>query len=482
MRVFNVRLGFANNSSSSHSLILWDGAFPTPSCDGPYDQHFGWDCFTLSSREAKLGYLGQLLYGNLRGVLKDDGTAQRIAAAWSGVEIDPEGSIDHQSMFDLPKLWDRGTRGIDPDFFREFKRFVVEEGVVILGGNDNGETHPLTHQGKEVGGLAVLPQDCGPDDTVARRDGDYWTIFNRDTGHKYRVAFTPDAPVPVKSTHPELVDVKVTDLCPFGCDYCYQGSTPAGTHAPLEDIDRIADACASARVFEAALGGGEPTLHPDFISILDLFRARGVVPNFTTRNLAWMSGGGLKDVMSRAGSFAFSVDDATGIRRLLDAIGSVSTPEEARDLLSHHVSIQYVMGVSDDATFRDILSICRENYIGLTLLGWKDTGRGRDGHAPRMGLERREQVGWVQTLKELSDRHMAPRVSIDTVLAASSVVELQAKDVPRWMYSVRDGAFSMYIDAVRRVIAPSSYCGPEGEVSLASMYEGPEMWDAYARF
>ena len=56
MKIHNLRLGFACNSSSSHSLIFLPGC--TDNAEG---QDFGWQCFTLASSEAKMGYLAQQL-------------------------------------------------------------------------------------------------------------------------------------------------------------------------------------------------------------------------------------------------------------------------------------------------------------------------------------------------------------------------------------------------------------------------------------
>lgn len=476
MRVHNVRLGFANNSSSSHSIIIWDKGLPLPSDDACVDdQGFGWECFTLTTRETKLGYLGQLLLGNLRTVLRDDGQAQKMAASWSGVDIDAGGYVDHQSMYDLPRVWSPDIKGIDPDFFIDFKKFVEREDVVILGGNDNSDYHPLHGMGSEV--ALALPQDVGVGlNTVCRRDGSYWTVFSRDTGAKFRISFTPDSPTPTKSSYPELVDVKVTDHCPFGCDYCYQGSTPSGGHAQLEDIDALASTCASARVFEVALGGGEPTMHPNFLEILDLFRSRGVVPNFTTRNLTWLQSAAMADALPLMGSFAFSVDTIDDVERLKAVIVRNRT-------LIGKCSVQYVIGASDDAQFEGILRTCGLiPGVPLTLLGWKDTGRGQDAKTRRMGLERRKQRDWVSTLEEFLSQGPCPRVSVDTVLAASSHEALRASGIPSWMYSVRDGAFSMYVDAVNHTLGPSSYCDASEMFDVSPEFTSDEMWRAYASF
>ena len=55
MRIHNVRLGFATNSSSTHSLIF------LPKAQDNYNEGgFGWDNFTLASKEANLDFVAVL--------------------------------------------------------------------------------------------------------------------------------------------------------------------------------------------------------------------------------------------------------------------------------------------------------------------------------------------------------------------------------------------------------------------------------------
>jgi MoaA/NifB/PqqE/SkfB family radical SAM enzyme len=82
------------------------------------------------------------------------------------------------------------------------------------------------------------------------------------------------------SPSPETVDVKITDWCNFGCDYCYQSSTTAGKHASRELLERIFTL--KHAPYQIAFGGGEPTAHPDFPWFLSYTREKGTVPNYTT--------------------------------------------------------------------------------------------------------------------------------------------------------------------------------------------------------
>lgn len=85
---------------------------------------------------------------------------------------------------------------------------------------------------------------------------------------------------------PETLDISITDWCNFGCSYCYQSSLANLKHAPKElamNTIRQFD----LPPYQAAIGGGEPTAHPDFPWILHSVRECNTVPNFTTAGHIW---------------------------------------------------------------------------------------------------------------------------------------------------------------------------------------------------
>jgi MoaA/NifB/PqqE/SkfB family radical SAM enzyme len=61
-------------------------------------------------------------------------------------------------------------------------------------------------------------------------------------------------------------------------------STPDAPHGPSDLVDRIIEGFDTAP-YEMAIGGGEPTCHPDFPSILERCRQKGTVPSYTTSGL-----------------------------------------------------------------------------------------------------------------------------------------------------------------------------------------------------
>ncbi len=89
-----------------------------------------------------------------------------------------------------------------------------------------------------------------------------------------------------KLTYPEFYDVKITDKCFGNCPFCYQDSKKIGQHYNHKFISEYFGSMSeNNRPFSVAIGGGEPTLHPEFKDILKAFKNLGIDPNYTTNGM-----------------------------------------------------------------------------------------------------------------------------------------------------------------------------------------------------
>jgi 7,8-dihydro-6-hydroxymethylpterin dimethyltransferase len=73
--------------------------------------------------------------------------------------------------------------------------------------------------------------------------------------------------------------VELTDRCNLTCPTCYASSSPShGRHRTLAEIERMLDivVAAEGEPDVVQLSGGEPTLHPDFFTVLDKAKARPI--------------------------------------------------------------------------------------------------------------------------------------------------------------------------------------------------------------
>ena len=317
MKAISVRRGFATNSSSSHSIIF--SANPNDFPEGMADYgEFGWNYFVQKTQQEKMSYIYQAFSGNF--------DSNEEMAEYFGVPVEMvdavvyDGYIDHDSY----GLFDMQTA----------KSILHNDKLAILGGNDNQEDpswvksfqkidrgvisdlHSRYEKFLESGERRQVIHDYSG--SIAIEKG-VMTHFNKHTGVKVRYNMEDESEVYLSV--PELVDIKITDYCPYGCSYCYQNSTEAGLHADFNKLVGMIEYMRKEGVFELAIGGGEPTLHPDFHKIIEACagdkKDDAIVPNFTTRNLSVFRKGADKtfNLLNSIGGFAFSVDGPKDVKK-----------------------------------------------------------------------------------------------------------------------------------------------------------------------
>lgn len=464
MIVSNVRLGHACNSSSSHSLLLLPGREPgeaSKASRGTHADEYGWEMFELRTVNEKAGYFAAQLYYTLEGQLGAS-AASLVIRELCGATVDGrewhDCTVDHQSQWWWPSQWN--GEGIDVDFARAVWSRMSRGDVMVQGGNDNGPYDPPPDAGDGLD-LLINRRDGGGPMVAKESGGGWWTVFSRGTGAKVRFSPDPTAPDIARGKTPDLVDVKITGYCPFvsaPCHaYCYQSSGLDGRHADMRYLRDLAYYLGKGKVFEVAIGGGEPTLYPEFENVLGLFAAEHISPNFTTRNPGWVKKNAdlLGDTQS---AVAFSVSTRD------DVIEADHTAEQMGDNW-HRCSIQIVEGCVDDDSLTGILSIWPRGQR-ITVLGYKQQGHGA-------GLQPSGTVG-ADLLRRVCSANN--NVAIDTAMArnlgADSISEFSAAVA----VDAREGAFSCYVDAVGKTMAPSSYSQPSAHVKLPEPYRFDKAW------
>lgn len=429
-------------------------------------QEFGWEFFTAASEKAKRQYMGQQVKAAFVEVHRlCPEVAAIIASKWAGVKIEADGYVDHQSGIGLP--CSSGWQGpqVRKDFFDDFLGFILQPDIVIAGGSDNQDgAHPIIESergtnilkdrwnDKDTGSLGLrLLFDHGSSALRARYDkqGKFWVVFDSSSGTKIRLSFVPDSDAE-KSEVPELVDVKLTNCCTKGCSYCYQGSLPDGKHAEKQTVREVAQALGSLGTFEVALGGGEPTSHPDFLEILREFQVNDVKPSFSTRNEDWVVRNW--DKLSKIiGGVGLSIDNSY---ELVDKLSKL------RELKNLNLTVHVVVGCCSDYELEHIMEICKIFNTTLLLLGWKNCHRGRDIQPKEIDLKKildsfkGEPIKWENG--HVNIPWNGPRIAFDTVLAQEMKGWLE-ENANTWSFTTKEGAHSMYIDCVDGKMARSSY-------------------------
>jgi hypothetical protein len=161
MKINFFRIGHANNSSSSHSLIFTSNPETFYNTE---NTHFGWDLFTCSNIEAKKNYIYACLKTSYRRVLNitynysDDISYEdveffidKMFHKWidqhfSEFKFDTSNTddiiVDHQSEIIFP-IHRNEKKGINKQLAKSIINEFLKPNYIVLGGNDNDDTsHP----------------------------------------------------------------------------------------------------------------------------------------------------------------------------------------------------------------------------------------------------------------------------------------------------------------------------------------------------
>jgi Radical SAM superfamily len=446
MKIHNVRAGFATNSSSSHSIIMIPRGSRVKDWDVPSDMEYGWDNFWLASNKSKSDYFATQLVRAMELCKINVDVAVELVNDWmGGKSYVPDQfagyGVDHQSQWYLGEF-----ENWDTDFVQCLYAFLMRSDVVILGGNDNSDGCPEPKGAYSNTATHNLFNQMHND---VRRDGDNWCVFHRGTGTKFRFSADENAPPYVKSTLPELVDLKLTSFCRYGCEFCYQASTTQGQHATMDNIRAVVDACAGMKVFELAIGGGEPTHHPQFGEILEYIGTQTrIVPNFTTFGVDWLNNHELVEMVVRhVGAVGVSVHTAKHldkVNRIQDALG-----------ISCKVTAQHVVGSVDLEETALLLEESWSQGIDVLLLGYKNVGFGARHQPHNM-----DTMDTLLRLRQNKTPHWNANISmlgVDTAFVQQFAPVLEELKIPLELMASEEGKFSMYVDAVEMQQGPSSY-------------------------
>ena len=440
--VSRVRLGHANNSSSTHSILVGCSAREDYLC-GEFE--FGWEDFHLRDADSKAKYMAMMFVEGMEyaGVSRD--VAVRVVKEVTSLDVPKDGYVDHQSVLTMPVHPDRSPHH---EFLAAvFDKIVNDLDVSVAGGNDNSDDQEWTRGVKRFTGLDALPRESS-DRLRCRESGGRWTLYNVETGSKIRFSLD-ESPDPGEDPVPALVDLKITQWCGETCNFCYQGSTTRGKHAEFERVRDLLSAMGKSGVFEVALGGGEPTAHPNFVEILRAACDAEITPNFTTfRATNVIRDAAVGDAVAKyCGSFAFSSLDSEEI-----AWASAWNKEHVHPT----ATLQVPMGCYPRDLVATMIGKACDSDVPVTLLGYKPVGRAK-GHPP---VDYSWIVDWL-TAGKIADRIRGDAAGIefgaDTVFVDQMRGKLDAAGVAECLLAGREGALSCYVDAVSGTMGPCSF-------------------------
>lgn len=119
--------------------------------------------------------------------------------------------------------------------------------------------------------------------TRKQPESNYSSVFIN--GKTIRIPLDKHKPI-TELAWPEFLDIALNSKCLAKCAFCYTDAKTTGINF-TNIVNKIQNYFGSMeleqRPYQVALGGaGEPTLHPDFIKVLEAFHSLQITPNYTT--------------------------------------------------------------------------------------------------------------------------------------------------------------------------------------------------------
>jgi organic radical activating enzyme len=456
------RIGFATNSSSAHSIILHsDPKYLNMLQSDTVDNisSYGRDQFSFVDPLEKLSYLiwlhgRQNNSASAHESMKLAATLPKIVNQIGEMSLaDIQARVEHLE-FESEMYEAACPAGITPNLWFDF---IINAPVALHGYDDNNDTYFESVNRKDPGHVEIRNMKY-------KQDGNALIGYNAQTGEKFR--WSPD--LYEKSTYPELVDLKITDYCGWGCKFCYQASTTKGQHAPIERLKDIFKTLSDKKVFEVAIGGGEPVEHPQFDELFILAKEYGITLNFTTYGVEWAKDPNHPVIVAMnktrwAGGIGVSVHTKKDIEK----VAKLQSYLTENKVYQGKVMAQSVIGATPMNATAAILEECISLDKPLLLLGYKTTGRGAsfkkkaDDKKAVLDILNRAK-SHVDSPLETSqwgyekDRYFT--LSVDTAFLDIYKDILDEVAIPTVLRTSPEGKFSMYIDGVENTVAPSSYC------------------------
>ena len=117
---------------------------------------------------------------------------------------------------------------------------------------------------------------------VKYRNGNYDVYIDLSTGTKIRKNDLDN----LTPSHPESMDIKITNRCKHGCVMCHENSTKDGLHGDIMNAKFIETLLPYT---ELAIGGGNPLEHPDLEMFLRKCKSLKLIPSMTVHQDDFMN-------------------------------------------------------------------------------------------------------------------------------------------------------------------------------------------------
>ena len=472
VRLHNFRRGLATNSSSTHSLIYRNEGELFDDLNifelNYYDRY---DETIAASREAKIKYvLAAIMYNQpLVKIMSSFYPEMKEyyplikerfqTNTYEGFGMCARGNLDFNNNLEASV---------------DYLRHVIDNNdIIIIGGSDEADfVHDHTEGHVECPDPDELEYAITKNKKGVNKNGNYWVGFGRtrdltpvdEEGGDERIKnsfhgkirfSTSDTDILVPE-YPELIDLKITNMCAHGCPMCFVNATRDGAHA---DIRFLKSAISSLRSYddsffhrtEFSIGGGNILAYPDLEELLQFIHEQGHIVNVTIKSddcVRVLRDEPIREVFKKyVDGIGISVFNAEDAKRAIELRKANMKDDGLLGEFKHiilHVIPEYI-GVDAVEEIAKVVSESK-TYMGMLYLGYKTNGRGAD------------QAYKILTTEELDKLFNSRRmIEIDTTFANRYFDYISKHFACAKTLTRNEGEFSMYIDGVEQNAYKSSY-------------------------
>ena len=236
----------------------------------------------------------------------------------------------------------------------------------------------------------------------------------------------------------ENMDIKISNYCDMGCNFCHEGSTKNGKHGDILNQKFIETLHPYQ---EVALGGGDATSHPDLIPFLHKLKDRKAVVNMTVNQRHFEQ---KQELIKKL------VDE-----KLIYGLGVslVNPTDEFISLIQQYPNavIHVINGILKPS---DVEMLFDKN-LKMLILGYKQLRRGGEWYSEDHENIIIKQMWLKENLGGIIERFKV--VSFDNLaIEQLEVQRLMSKEEWDEFYMGDDSEFTYFIDMVEKKFAKNS--------------------------
>jgi hypothetical protein len=235
----------------------------------------------------------------------------------------------------------------------------------------------------------------------------------------------------------ENCDVKITDKCDGGCEYCYEGCTPNGKHGDILNPKFLETLHPYT---ELAINGNDLS-HPDLVPFMYKMKEKNVILNMTVNQ---------RHFEEHYDTIKKWIDD-----KLIYGLG-ISLREPTEEFVNKVKSIpNAVIHTINGILTPEDYEVLKDNGLKILILGYKQLRRGSAYYALSYCNIQMLQSWLYNNLKEMLNHFEV--VSFDNL----AIEQLDVKRLlgnEQWdeFYMGDDGKYTFYIDMVEGVFGKNS--------------------------